>query len=49
MWIGWDSHRTEWAWNGRIDDVRIYSYALGAKEIKTLYEGKEPPRGKKGD
>ena len=30
LWIGWDSHRTEWAWNSRIDDVRIYSYALTA-------------------
>jgi len=26
-----------------IDDVRIYSYALSADEIKMLYEGKEPP------
>jgi len=38
LWIGWDSHRTENAWNGRLDDVCIYSYALDAKEIGTLYE-----------
>ena len=41
MWIGWDSHRSESTWKGRIDDVRIYSYALSAKEIRILYEGKE--------
>jgi WD40 repeat protein/Flp pilus assembly protein TadD len=29
-----------------IDDVRIYSYALTADEVKNLYEGKEPPREK---
>jgi hypothetical protein len=33
-------------WNGLIDDVRIYSYALSAEEVKGLYEGKEPPREK---
>ena len=43
LWIGWDSHRTENAWNGRIDDVRIYSYALDAKEIGTLYESSRKP------
>ncbi|MFC1766587.1 LamG-like jellyroll fold domain-containing protein, partial [Planctomycetota bacterium] len=31
-------------WNGLIDDVRIYSYALTADEAKDLYEGREPPR-----
>ncbi|MFC1603550.1 tetratricopeptide repeat protein [Planctomycetota bacterium] len=27
-------------WNGFIDDVRIYSYALSPEEVKKLYEGK---------
>lgn len=36
-------------WNGLIDDVRIYSYALSADEIKVLYTGKEPPREKRPD
>jgi tetratricopeptide (TPR) repeat protein len=46
VWIGSDSHRNERALKGRIDDVRIYSYALTAGEVKGLYEGKEPPRDK---
>jgi serine/threonine protein kinase len=29
-------------WNGLIDDVRIYSYALSEAEIKILYAGKDP-------
>ena len=36
-------------WNGLIDDVRIYSYALNPEEVKMLYEGKEPPREKRSD
>jgi len=36
-------------WKGFIDDVRIYSYALNADEVKMLYEGKEPPREKASD
>jgi serine/threonine protein kinase/tetratricopeptide (TPR) repeat protein len=43
LWIGWDSHRTETAWNGRLDDVQIYSYALEAQEIRTLYNSKLRP------
>ena len=42
LWIGWDSHRTEGAWNGRIDDVRIYSCALGEDKIGQLYSGSQP-------
>jgi len=42
LWIGWDSHRTEWAWNGRIDDVRICSYALSQDKVRELYAGNEP-------
>jgi hypothetical protein len=37
------------SWNGLIDDVRIYSYALSEEEIKALYEDKEPPRNKESD
>jgi len=46
VWIGSDSHRKERALNGRIDDVRIYSYALTAAEVKGLYEGSEPLKDK---
>ncbi len=35
--------------DGLIDDIRIYSYALSAEEVKMLYEGKEPPRAKGSD
>lgn len=38
-WSGYES------WNGLIDDVRIYSYALSEEEVKDLYESKEPPKG----
>ena len=33
-------------WNGLIDDVRIYTYALSPDEVRMLYENKEPPRVK---
>ena len=29
-------------WNGWIDEVCIFSYALNAEEVKALYSGKEP-------
>jgi hypothetical protein len=29
-------------WNGLIDDLRIYSYALSPQDIKALHEGQEP-------
>jgi len=29
-------------WNGLIDDLRIYNYALPPEDIKALHEGKEP-------
>ena len=47
-WEG-DGWNWNWNWNGLIDDVRIYSYALSAEEVKDLYEGKEPPREKKSE
>ena len=42
-----EQHGYDWSWNGLIDDVSIYSYALSAEEVKGLYEGIEPPREKK--
>ena len=47
VWIGSDSHRNERAWKGRIDDVRIHSYALTADQVRDLYEGEEPARDKR--
>ena len=44
VWIGWDAHRSEYTWNGHIDDVHIYSYALSAQQVADLCEGTEPPR-----
>jgi WD40 repeat protein len=46
--IGLVNRKEGWK-DGRIDDVRIYSYALTADEVKDLYEGREPPREKKRD
>jgi len=42
VWIGSNSQRSERAWDGRIDDVRIYSYVLSEDTIKELFAGKEP-------
>jgi len=33
-------------WNGLIDDLRLYSYALPPEDIKALHEGKEPAQNK---
>jgi serine/threonine protein kinase len=33
-------------WNGLIDDLRIYSYALTPEDIKALHGGKEPTQNK---
>jgi WD40 repeat protein/serine/threonine protein kinase/tetratricopeptide (TPR) repeat protein len=46
IYIGGEQPHSNRQWNGLIDDVRIYSYALNAEEVKMLYEGKEPPREK---
>jgi hypothetical protein len=43
VFIGENSEQTNREWDGLIDDVRIYSYALSPEEVKMLYEGKEPP------
>lgn len=43
VWIGADSQLSRHYWNGLIDEVRIYSYALTAEQVRGLYEGKKPP------
>jgi tetratricopeptide (TPR) repeat protein len=50
LYIGQAQDHSNEGWkDGLIDDIRIYSYALNAEEIKMLYEGKEPPRAKGSD
>ena len=36
--IGSNSEKEGFLWNGMIDDVRIYSYALTADEVGAIYE-----------
>jgi len=31
-------------WNGWIDDIRIYNYALSEGEIEAIFEGRDPSR-----
>jgi len=40
--IGENAERPGREWNGLIDDVRIYSYALTEAEVKELYAGRGP-------
>jgi beta-galactosidase len=47
VFIGENSEETNREWDGLIDDVRIYSYALSAEEIRTLYES-SAQRGRQG-
>ncbi len=42
VYIGGNSEWTGRKWNGLIDDVRIYSYALSEDEVKALYAGNGP-------
>jgi WD40 repeat protein/serine/threonine protein kinase/tetratricopeptide (TPR) repeat protein len=42
VYIGENSEESGRYWNGLIDDVRIYSYALNEEEIKALYAGEGP-------
>lgn len=42
VYIGENSEKPGRLWNGLIDDVRIYSYALSQDDIKALYAGQEP-------
>jgi len=48
-YIGGEEPHSKEHWNGLIDDVRIYSYALSPEEVKMLYEGKEPPRERRSE
>ena len=43
----WSGQGQDWSWNGLIDDVRIYSYALSPEEVEMLYRGEEPTTTKK--
>jgi serine/threonine protein kinase/Flp pilus assembly protein TadD len=40
--IGENAEQPGREWNGLIDDIRIYSYALSEDEIKVLYAGRGP-------
>ncbi len=40
--IGENAQQPGHEWNGLIDDVRIYSYALSETEVKELYGGRGP-------
>lgn len=46
MSIGWQENRL-WGFVGSIDDVRIYTRAISADEVKHLYEQRSTPPGKK--
>jgi len=47
VYVGTMNREISSEFNGLIDDVRIYSYAFSPEEVKTLYEGKEPPTEKR--
>jgi hypothetical protein len=42
VYIGENSEWKARKWNGLIDDVRIYSYALSKEEIKAVHAGNGP-------
>ena len=44
VYIGANSENDSYEWNGLIDDVRIYNYALSEGEIRSLYGDKEPEK-----
>jgi hypothetical protein len=43
VYIGENAEITGRCWDGLIDDVRIYSYALSEAEVADIYSGKAPP------
>jgi hypothetical protein len=47
--IGENAEEMGGCWNGMIDDVRIYSYALSEAEIKEVYAGRGPGPNKRPD
>jgi WD40 repeat protein/serine/threonine protein kinase len=42
VYIGENAESLKCYWDGFIDDVRIYSYALSQEEIKAVYKGRGP-------
>jgi tetratricopeptide (TPR) repeat protein len=44
VYIGDNAEQTGRFWDGLIDDVRIYNYALSKAEVKNLYIGREPDK-----
>jgi serine/threonine protein kinase len=44
VYIGENAEGTSRCWNGLIDDVRIYNYALNETEVKNLYIGSKPSK-----
>jgi WD40 repeat protein/serine/threonine protein kinase len=42
VWIGNNSQYPEREWNGLIDDLRIYSYALSEAQVKEIYTERGP-------
>ena len=42
LYIGANAEVPGREWNGWIDDVRVYNYALSEAEIKAIYEGRDP-------
>lgn len=45
--IGENAEKMVRGWNGLIDDVRIYSYALTEDEVKEVYAGHGPGPNKR--
>jgi hypothetical protein len=39
--IGANTNMQDRFWNGLIDDVRIYNYALNENKVKAVYNGSE--------
>ncbi|MFA6185460.1 MAG: DUF2341 domain-containing protein [Candidatus Shapirobacteria bacterium] len=39
FYLGWGYPDSSYHFNGQIDDVRIYNYALTPEQVKTLYNG----------
>jgi hypothetical protein len=44
VWIGANAQRPGREWNGLIDDVRIYDFALTEQEVRDLYESTKSSR-----
>ncbi len=39
FYLGWGYPSSSYHFNGQLDDIRIYNYALTATQVKTLYNG----------